>query len=60
MHPEVTTRLKTTTFHTKGSALLLYGPSYIWGPIFMALISFCISTTSLSSGWWPTISLLVS
>jgi hypothetical protein len=29
MHPEVTTRLKTTTFHTKGSALLLYGPSYI-------------------------------
>jgi hypothetical protein len=54
MHP------KATTFHTKGSVLLLYGSSYILGPIFMALSSLCVSTTSLSSGWWPMTSLLVS
>jgi hypothetical protein len=39
MHPE-TTRLKTITFHTKGSVLLLYGLSYISGLIFMAPSSF--------------------
>ncbi len=60
MHPEATTRLRATTFHTRGSVLLLYGPSYISCPIFMAPCSFCILTTSLSNGWWPTTSLLVS
>jgi len=60
MHFEATTRLRTTTLHTRGSALLLYGPSYILGPIFMAPISLCIPTTSLSNGWWPMINLLVS
>jgi len=50
MHLKATTRLRATTLHTKGSALLLYGPSYISGPIFMAPISLCISTTNLSSG----------
>jgi len=50
MHPKATTRLRATTFHTKGSALLLYGSSYILGHIFMAPISFCIPTTSLSNG----------
>jgi hypothetical protein len=50
MHPEATTRLRPTTFHMIGNALLLYGSSYISGPIFMALISLCILTTSLSSG----------
>jgi hypothetical protein len=30
--------------------LLLYGSTYISSPIFMAPISFCIPTTSLSSG----------
>jgi hypothetical protein len=60
MHPQATTRLKVTTFHTRGNVLLLYGPSYISGLIFMAPNSLCIPTTSLSSGWWPTISLLVS
>jgi hypothetical protein len=40
MHPEVTTRLQATTFHTRGSVLLLYGSSYISGPIFMAPIHF--------------------
>jgi hypothetical protein len=50
MHPEAITRPRTTTFHTKGSVLLLYGLSYIAGPIFMALSSLCIPTTSLSSG----------
>jgi hypothetical protein len=59
MHLEAT-RLKATTLHTRGSVLLLYGSSYISGPIFMAPISLCISTTSLWSGWWPTTSLLVS
>jgi hypothetical protein len=49
MHPKVTTRLKVTTFHTKGNILLLYGPSYISGPIFMAPSSLYIPTTSLSS-----------
>jgi len=49
MHFEATTRLKITTLHTRGSALLLYGLSYIACPIFMAPISLCISTTSLSS-----------
>jgi len=34
----------------EGNALLLYGPSYISSPIFMAPISLCIPTTSLSSG----------
>jgi hypothetical protein len=53
MHLETTTRLKATTFHTKGSVLLLYGLSYISGLIFMAPSSLCIPTTSLSSGWWP-------
>jgi hypothetical protein len=38
----------------------LYGSSYISGLIFMAPISLCILTTSLSNGWWPTTSLLVS
>ncbi len=50
MHLETTTRLRATTLHTKGSALLLYGSTYISSPIFMAPISFCIPTTSLSSG----------
>jgi len=50
MHPEATTRLRVTTFHTRGSVLLLYGLSYILGPIFMAPSSFYIPTTSLSSG----------
>jgi hypothetical protein len=34
----------------KGSALLLYGPSYISSPIFMAPISLCIPTTNISNG----------
>jgi hypothetical protein len=34
----------------EGGVLLLYGSSYISGLIFMALSSFCISTTSLSNG----------
>ncbi len=59
MHPEITIRLKAT-FHKRGSVLLLYGPSYISGPIFMAPISLCIPTTSLSNGWWPMTSLLVN
>jgi len=50
MHLEATTRLKATTFHMRGSALLFYGPSYISSPIFMAPISLYISTTNLSSG----------
>ncbi len=50
MHPETITRLKATILHTKGSVLLLYGRSYILGPIFMAPISLCMPTTSLSSG----------
>jgi hypothetical protein len=50
MHFETTTRLRTTTLHMKGSVLLLYGLSYISGPIFMAPSSFYIPTTSLSSG----------
>jgi hypothetical protein len=50
MHPETTIRLKATTLHTKGSVLMLYGLSYISGPIFMAPNSLCIQTTSLSSG----------
>jgi len=50
MHPETTTRLKATTFHTRGSVLLLYGPSYISDLIFMAPISFYIPTINLSSG----------
>ncbi len=33
----------------EGSVLLLYGLSYILGPIFRAPISFCIPTISLSS-----------
>ncbi len=36
--------------HTKGSVLLLYGPSYISGPIFMAPTSLYIPTINLSSG----------
>jgi hypothetical protein len=48
MHLEITIRLKTTILHMRGSVLLLYGLSYILGPIFMAPISFCIPTTSLS------------
>ncbi len=50
MHPEATTRLRTTTFHTRGSVLLMYGPSYISRLIFMVLSSFCIPTTNLLSG----------
>jgi len=50
MHFKATTRLRATTLHTRGNALLLYGPSYISSPIFMAPISLCIPTTSLSSG----------
>jgi hypothetical protein len=46
MHPETTPRLKATTLHMRGTVLLLYEPSYISGPIFMALSSFCIPTTS--------------
>jgi hypothetical protein len=53
MHPKSTTRLRAIILHTKGT-------SYISRLIFMAPISLCISTTSLSSGWWPIISLLVS
>ncbi|CAK9251696.1 unnamed protein product, partial [Sphagnum jensenii] len=48
MHPETTTRLKAIILHTRGNVLLLYGLSYILGPIFMAPISLCIRTTSLS------------
>jgi hypothetical protein len=33
-----------------GECLMLYGPSYISGPIFMAPSALCILTTSLSSG----------
>ncbi len=44
MHP------KATTLHRRGSVLWLYGLSYISSPIFMALSSLCIPTTSLSSG----------
>jgi hypothetical protein len=44
------TRLRTTTLHMRGSVLLLYGPSYISSPIFMAPSSFCIPTTILSNG----------
>ncbi len=50
MHLEATTKLRTTTLHTRGSILLLYGSSYISSPIFMALSSLCILTISLSSG----------
>jgi len=50
MHPKATTRLRATTLHTKRSALLLNGLSYISGPMFMAPISLCIPTTNLSSG----------
>jgi len=50
MHPEVTKWLRAITFHTRGSVLLLYGPSYISSLIFMALSSLCIPTTSLLSG----------
>ncbi len=46
MHPEATIRLRAPTIHTRGSVLLLYGLSYILGPIFMAPISFCIPTTT--------------
>jgi len=46
MHPEATIRLRATTLHMKGNVLLLYGLSYISGPIFMALSSLCIPTTS--------------
>jgi hypothetical protein len=59
MHPDAT-RLKVTIFHTTGNVLLLHGSSYILGPIFMAPSSLCILTTSLSNGWWPMTSLLVS
>jgi hypothetical protein len=41
MHPKATTRLRATTFHTMGDVLLLYGLSYISGPIFMAPSSLC-------------------
>jgi len=34
MHPETTTRLRATTLHMRGSVLLLYGPSYIYGTKF--------------------------
>ncbi len=50
MHLETTTRLKATIFNTNGSVLLLYGPSYISCPIFMAPSSLCILTTSLLNG----------
>jgi hypothetical protein len=50
MHPKTTTRLKVTTFHMRGSVLLLYGLSYILGPIFIAPSSLYILTTNLSSG----------
>jgi hypothetical protein len=40
MHLKATTRLRATTLHTRGSALLLCGSSYISGPIFMAPIHF--------------------
>jgi hypothetical protein len=50
MHFEATTRLRTSTLHRKGNALLLYGPLYVSSPIFMALCSFCILTTNLSNG----------
>ncbi len=60
MHPEAITRLKAITLHTRGSVLLLYGPSYISGLIFMAPSSLCTLTISLSSGWWPMTSLLIS
>jgi hypothetical protein len=39
MHPEGTTRLRITTRRTWGNVLLLYGTSYILGPIFMTPIS---------------------
>jgi hypothetical protein len=38
----------------------LYGLSYISSPIFMALSSLCIPTTSLSSGWWPSTSFVIT
>jgi len=60
MHPKAKIKLRATTLHMKGSALLLHGLSYISGHIFMAPILLCIPTTSLSSGWWPMISLLIS
>jgi hypothetical protein len=50
MHPEATIKLRATTLHMKGSVLLLYGSSYISGPIFMAPISLYILTTNLLSG----------
>ncbi len=49
-HPEVTTRLKATTLHMRGNVLLLYGPSYISGCIFMTPSSLCILTINLSNG----------
>ncbi len=55
-----TTRLRATTLHMRGNVLLLYGSSYISSPICMTQSSLCIPTTSLSSGWWPMTSLLVS
>jgi hypothetical protein len=60
MHFETTKRLGTSTFHTTRSVLLLYGSSYILGPIFMAPSSLCVPTSSLLNGWWPMTSLLVS
>jgi hypothetical protein len=60
MHFETTTRLRTIILHMKGNVLLLYGSSYVSGPIFTAPISLCIWTTSLLSGWWSTISLLIN
>jgi hypothetical protein len=50
MHPEAIIRQRATILHTKGNVLLLYGPSYISSPIYMAPTSLCISTTNLSSG----------
>jgi hypothetical protein len=50
MHLEATTKLRATTHHSRGSVLLLYGPSYISSPIFMAPSSLFILTTNLPSG----------
>jgi hypothetical protein len=50
MHLKATTKLKATTLHTRGNVLLLYGLSYIIGPILMAPSSFCIPITNPSSG----------
>jgi hypothetical protein len=50
MHPKTTTKMRAITLHRRGNVLMLYGPSYISGHIFIAPSSVCISTINLSNG----------